>query len=160
VGVRHNMIVPYGAYPCADGEVIFAVQNESEWRRFCTQVLAMPALADDERFATNSDRLRNRTELELTIEKKLSKHPQAEVLSWLEQAELATGVVNAVPAVAAHPQLAARRRWVEVDSPVGKIPALLPPHNLQRVPPRMGAVPALGEHTNEILAELGLEESE
>ena len=43
VGVRHNMIVPYGAYPCADGEVIFAVQNDSEWRRFCAQVLAMPA---------------------------------------------------------------------------------------------------------------------
>jgi itaconate CoA-transferase len=160
VGVRHNMIVPYGAYPCADGEVIFAVQNDSEWRRFCAQVLAMPALADDERFVTNANRLQNRAELEVMIEKKLSKHSQVEVLSWLNQADIATGAVNAIPAVAAHPQLAARGRWVNVASPVGTIPALLPPHNLQHAPPRMGAVPALGEHTNEILAELGVKESE
>jgi itaconate CoA-transferase len=160
VGVRHNMIVPYGAYPCADGEVIFAVQNDSEWRRFCVQVLAMPALADDERFVTNANRLQNRAELEVMIENKLSKHSQVEVLSWLNQADIATGAVNAVPAVAAHPQLAARGRWVNVASPVGTIPALLPPHNLQHVPPRMGAVPALGEHTNEILAELGVKEFE
>ena len=158
MGVRHNMIVPYGAYACADGVVNFAVQNEREWRRFCDQVLAMPALAGDERFATNANRLQNRAELEALIEDRLGKHTRVEVLTRLDQAGIATGAVNDVPAVARHPQLAARRRWVNVASPGGTIPALLPPHNLLHAPPRMRAVPALGEHTQEVLAELGLKE--
>ncbi|MBZ5622755.1 MAG: CoA transferase [Acidobacteriia bacterium] len=159
-GVRHNMIVPYGVYACSDGPVIFSVQNEREWRRLCAGVLDMPALADDPGFATNAGRLQNRVELERLIEERLSRHTQAEALARLDQAGIPTGAVNDVPAVAAHPQLAARRRWAEVDSPGGVIPALLPPHNLQHAPPRMGAVPALGEHTREILAELGLAEVE
>ncbi|MBZ5522769.1 MAG: CoA transferase [Acidobacteriia bacterium] len=160
VGMRHNMIVPYGAYACADGAVMFAVQNEREWRKFCADVLAMPDLAGDPRFATNASRLQNRAEIEALIEARFSRHTRTEVLGWLEQASLPTGAVNDVPAVAAHPQLAARRRWVEVASPAGPIPALLPPHNLQHAPPRMGAVPALGEHTREILLELGIEGAE
>lgn len=158
VGVRHNMIVPYGAYACADGAVIFAIQNDREWRRFCDQVMKMPALAGDVRFWTNAARLQNRAELESVIENRLTSHTRAEVLKWLEQADIPTGTLNDVPAVCAHPQLAARSRWMSVDSPAGPIPALLPPHNLRNAPPRMGAVPALGEHTQEIRAELGLEE--
>ena len=139
VGIRHNMIVPYGAYACSDGAVIFAVQNDREWRRLCAQVLDLPDLADDARFCTNSDRLRNRVELERLIEQRFSLHTQSETLERLEQAGIPTGAVNDVPAVARHPQLAARGRWVDVDSPGGVIPALLPPHNLQGAPPRMGA---------------------
>lgn len=157
-GVRHNMIVPYGAYACSDGAVIFSVQNEREWRSLCTGVLGLPALAEDPRFATNAARLRNRVELESIIEEQLSYHTQTEMLARLEHAGVPTGAVNDVPAVARHPQLAARRRWVEVDSPGGVIPALLPPHNLHHAPPRMDAVPALGQHTQEILAELELME--
>ena len=154
VGVRHNMIVPYGAYACSDGAVIFAIQNQREWRSLCAEVLELPALADDPRFASNEDRLRNREELERLIEERLSLGTQAETLVRLDQAGIPTGAVNDVPAVARHPQLAARHRWVEVDSPGGVIPALLPPHNLEHVPPCMGAVPALGQHTQEILEEL------
>ena len=154
VGVRHNMIVPYGAYACSDGAVIFAIQNQREWRSLCAEVLELPALADDPRFASNEDRLRNREELERLIEERLRLRTQAEALVRLDEAGIPTGAVNDVPAVARHPQLAARHRWVEVDSPGGVIPALLPPHNLEHVPPCMGAVPALGQHTQEILEEL------
>jgi itaconate CoA-transferase len=156
VGIRHNMVAPYGAYRCADGLVNFAVQNDREWRRFCEQVLCMPAIADDPRFVSNEKRLNNRQGLESLIEDRFKSRTRAELLGALEAAGLATAAVNDVPAVAQHPQLAARRRWVNVDSPVGVIPALLPPHNLEHVAPAMGAVPALGQHTQEILTELGL----
>jgi itaconate CoA-transferase len=154
VGVRHNMIVPYGAYRCADGSVNFAVQNEREWLRFCYTVLQLPQLVKDERFATNAQRLHNRVELETLIEQHLTPLTLNEVITRLEEADIAYGAVNDMPAVANHPQLAARGRWVEVSSPNGMISALLPPRNLGSAPPRMGAVPALGEHTQQVLAEL------
>jgi len=158
VGVRHNMIVPYGAYACADGQVMFAIQNAAEWRRFCDGVMKQATLADDERFSTNAKRLTNREALETLIEDHFRRHTRAEVSDWLAAADIATGNVNDVPAVAEHPQLAARKRWTTARSPGGEIPALVPPHNLKSVQPHMGAVPALGEHTNQILAELGLPE--
>lgn len=157
MGVRHNMIVPYGAYACADGSVIFAIQSEREWRRFCDLVLGDAARADDERFATNAGRVRHRVALERLIEDRFGARSRADVLALLDEADIASGVVNDVAGVVAHPQLSARHRWVSVETEAGSIPALLPPHNLQGVEPRMGAVPALGEHTQEVLAELGLE---
>jgi crotonobetainyl-CoA:carnitine CoA-transferase CaiB-like acyl-CoA transferase len=158
-GLRHSSIVPYGAYACQDGSVNFAIQNQREWRRFCEQVIALPDVTDDERFATNADRFRNRAELESLIERVFSVLTKSEALARLERAEIASGAVNDVSAVVAHPQMAARERWVSADSPAGPIPALLPPHNLRNAPPMIGRVPALGEHTQEILAELGYTES-
>jgi itaconate CoA-transferase len=151
-GVRHNMIVPYGAYACADGDVMFAIQTDREWRRFCADVMCDPSLASDGRYATNAARVENRQPLEERIEAHFGQHPRAEVIAMLERADIPTGMVNDVPAVVDHPQLAARQRWTRVESPSGDIPALIPPHNLQHAPPRMGRVPALGEHTNEVLA--------
>jgi crotonobetainyl-CoA:carnitine CoA-transferase CaiB-like acyl-CoA transferase len=119
-------------------------------------VLELPGIAADERFATNAVRFRNRAELESLIEQQFSALSASEILARLDRAEIANGAVNDVAAVVRHPQLAARGRWVEVDSPIGSIPALVPPHNLLNSPPHMGAVPALGQHTQEILAELGL----
>lgn len=158
-GVRHNMIVPYGVYRCADGAVNFAIQNEREWRRFCEQVLDAADLAADPRFDANAVRLQNRAVLEAMIEECFGRHTRAEVLRRLDAAGIANGAVNDVPEVVAHPQLAARGRWVTVESPVGRIPALLPPHNLSGAPAVMGEVPALGQHTREILAELGIEDN-
>jgi crotonobetainyl-CoA:carnitine CoA-transferase CaiB-like acyl-CoA transferase len=154
VGVRHNMIVPYGAYACADGDVMFAIQTDREWRRFCADVMDDVALADDPRFVTNTDRLENRAALETMIETRFGTRARADVMSALERADLATGAVNDVPSVMKHAQLAARDRWVTVETPAGEIPALKPPHNLEHVAPHMGRVPALGEHTKEVLASL------
>jgi crotonobetainyl-CoA:carnitine CoA-transferase CaiB-like acyl-CoA transferase len=151
-GVRHNMIVPYGAYSCADGDVMFAIQTDREWRRFCSAVLESPALADDPRYSTNASRVEHRAELEATIEGAFRTRARGDVIALLEDADIATGAVNDVPAVAAHPQLAARKRWTHVESPGGEIPALLPPHNLRSAPARMGRVPSLGQHTGDVLA--------
>ena len=133
---------------------MFAVVNAAEWRRFCDGVMGTPALADDPRFSTNAQRLVNRDQLETLIQDRFRGHARPEVLGWLEAADIPTGSVNDLPAVAAHPQLAARGRWKMVQSPSGEIPALVPPHNLKSAPPRMGPVPSLGQHTNEVLAEL------
>jgi crotonobetainyl-CoA:carnitine CoA-transferase CaiB-like acyl-CoA transferase len=158
VGIRHNMIVPYGAYACADGAVNFAVQNEREWSRFCSTVLQLPQLAHDQRFATNAQRLQNRVELETLIEQQLAPFTVSQIIARLEAADIANAALNDMPAVANHAQLAARQRWVEVSSPNGPIPALLPPHNLANVPPYLDPIPALGEHTPQVLAELSEEQ--
>jgi crotonobetainyl-CoA:carnitine CoA-transferase CaiB-like acyl-CoA transferase len=151
-GARHNMIVPYGVYDCGDGAVNFSIQNEREWARFCKMVLREPELAAA--WATNAWRLEHRAEVEARIEACFRAHGLAEVLLRLDAAGIASGRVNDIPAVAAHPQLRARDRWSVADSPAGPIPALVPPHNLAGAPPVMGRVPALGEHTEEVLKEL------
>jgi crotonobetainyl-CoA:carnitine CoA-transferase CaiB-like acyl-CoA transferase len=156
VGVRHNMIVPYGAYACADGEIMFAIQTDREWRRLCADVLGNPALADDPRYSTNANRVANRGPLEALITGTFSTKTRAHVSAQLEAADIPMGAVNDVPSVRQHPQLNARGRWTNVASPGGDIPALLPPHNLHSVPHRMGAIPSLGQHTDEILAELNV----
>ena len=156
VGVRHNMIVPYGAYACADGDVMLAIQTDREWRRFCASVLHDAGLADDPRFVTNAARVANRVELEELIERIFRELSKDAVVRDLERADIPTAAVNDVPAVAAHPQLAARDRWARADTPNGEIPALLPPHNLAQCTPRMGRVPALGEHTDEVLRSVAL----
>lgn len=153
-GLRHNMVAPYGAYPCADGAVNFAIQNEREWQRFCETVLERPEVSADPRFSGNGNRLRHRDELEPLIEAGFAGLTRAEVATRLDEAGIASGAVNDVSEVARHPQLKARERWAKVDSPVGEIDALLPPHNLLHAPARMGAVPTLGQHTAEILSEL------
>ena len=155
VGVRHNMIVPYGAYACADGAVLFAIQTQREWQRFCAQVIESPSLETDPRFVTNGDRLANRGELEAMIEARFRTMARADVIERLERADIPTGAVNDVPDVVAHPQLASRERWRTVNVGGAGAPALVPPHNLQGASPRMDAVPALGEHTVEVLRELG-----
>jgi len=154
-GARHASIVPYGPFRVANGRtVVIAVQNEREWARFCTMVLEQPQLLDDARFAGNGQRLAHRAELEAIIEQRFASLAAPDLIARLEAAGIANGAVNDVPAVANHPQLAARGRWVEVASPAGAIAALTPPHNLLSVAPHMGAVPALGEHTQQVLAEL------
>jgi crotonobetainyl-CoA:carnitine CoA-transferase CaiB-like acyl-CoA transferase len=153
-GLRHNMIVPYGAYACADGQVLFAIQSDREFRRFCEGVLHEPALADDPTCATNAARLAHREALESRVESALHALGVREVVALLDAAGIANAVVNDVPAVAAHPQLAARHRWVTVPTGAGEIPALLPPHNIAGAESVMGRVPALGEHTTEVLDRL------
>lgn len=155
-GLRHNLIVPYGVYACADGAVNLAIQNDREWHRFCAAILDRPDLAADPRFATNAARVRHRQELEDLIERQFADLRAEALVALLDRVGIANGRVNDIPAVVAHPQLAARARWVEVESPIGRIPALLPPHNIQSTPATMGRVPSLGEDTRAVLDELGV----
>jgi crotonobetainyl-CoA:carnitine CoA-transferase CaiB-like acyl-CoA transferase len=153
-GVRHNMIVPYGAYACADGDIMFAVQTGREWRRFCAVVMGNERLAEDPHYMTNALRVEHRADLEAAIERRFAELTRADVSALLAQADIPMGDVNGIAAVAAHPQLQARDRWTTVDSPGGAIPALRPPHNLEGAAVRMGRVPALGEHTESVRADM------
>jgi itaconate CoA-transferase len=156
-GIRHNMIVPYGAYACADGSVMLAIQTDREWRRLCSQVLENGALAEDERFVTNAKRVENRIALESLMERRFGGMKRDDLVAALEAADIPTASLNDVPSVVEHPQLAARNRWATAETPNGEIPALIPPYNLSTVTPAMGRVPALGEHTNEVLRMLEIE---
>ncbi len=155
-GASHATIYPYGPFPAGDGKtVMLGLQNEREWALFCSKVLLAPELATDTRFASNSKRSAAREELRALIVDAFSRLSSAEVLSRLDAAQIANAKVNDMHDVWAHPQLQARNRWREIDSPAGKIPALLPPGSWEEQAPRMDAVPALGQHTDSILRALG-----
>ncbi len=157
-GLAHSVIAPYDAFPTADGEqVLLSVQNDREWRRLAEQVLGRPELAEDPDFATNAARTANRARTDAAVGRALAGLTGREALDGLEAAGIACARLNTVADVAAHPQLAARDRWREVESPVGPLRALLPPITLPgSEEARMGAVPALGEHTDALLRALGM----
>ncbi|WP_449336892.1 CaiB/BaiF CoA transferase family protein [Streptomyces griseus] len=157
-GLAHSVIAPYDAFPTADGEqVLLSVQNDREWRRLAEQVLGRPELAEDPDFATNAARTANRARTDAVVGRALAGLTGREALAALEAAGIACARLNTVADVAAHPQLAARERWREVESPVGPLRALLPPITLPgSEEARMGAVPALGEHTDALLRALGM----
>lgn len=154
-GASHAAIAPYGPFATGDGgAVILGVQNEREWQRFCDIVLQEPSLALDERFAGNAQRVANRGEMQQIIEAHFGQLTRAEVISRLEQAGIANAEMRSINEFLDHPQLKARQRWREVQSPAGLIPALLPPATISDVEPIFNPIPALGEHTESILTEL------
>lgn len=155
-GASHATIFPYGPFRAGDGNtVILGLQNEREWQSFCESVIRQPALAEDPRFSSNSRRVANRAELSALIEQAFAALSAREVLDRLDTARIANAQMNDMQAVWQHAQLAARQRWTTVGTPAGEIPALLPPGLSAADAPRMDPVPALGEHTDAILAELG-----
>ena len=155
-GASHATIYPYGPFPAGDGKtVMLGLQNEREWKAFCGQVLQQPALASEERYASNPKRVANRADLYETIVQAFATLTADEVVQRLEAAQIANAQVNTMAEVWAHPQLKARERWTEVATSVGTVPALLPPGSWSKGAPRMDAVPALGQHTDAILAGLG-----
>ena len=154
-GAAHATIAPYGPYATADGTVMLGVQNEREWQAFCSGVLGQPALAADPRFNSSAQRNTHRAELQTVIETVLTTLASAQVLARLDAAQIANASVNDMAGLWAHPQLAARERWRQVATPGGAIPALLPPGANSSFEPRMDAIPAVGEHTEAILRELG-----
>jgi itaconate CoA-transferase len=151
-GGRHASIVPYGAYACADGdEIMIAVQNEAEWQRLCRDVLDLPALAADPRYAGNSRRVSRRAEVEERLRAAVGTLTSAELLRRLEQARIAYGSLRPVGQVVRHPQL--EGRWTEISAGERAISVLAPPVQFSGFAPVLGPVPRLGEHTEAVLAE-------
>jgi itaconate CoA-transferase len=155
-GASHATIYPYGPFPTGDGgSVMLGLQNEREWLNFCDKVLLQPALARDPRFSGNAARVAERGALRQIIAEAFAPLTAPQVVERLEAAQIANARVNTMHDLWQHPQLKARQRWREVGSPAGPLPAMLPPGSWD-TGPRMDPVPALGEHTDAILAELGI----
>ena len=156
-GMRHPHFCPYGPFPAGDGRLFgFAVLSTDHWRALCLDVVDRPDLADDVRFGTNEARVEHRGVLEPLLEELFAVRPAREWLDLLEAARIPCGAVNEVPDVVEHPQLAHNRLVLEVDSPAGPIPVVGSPFLVDGERPSSGPVPALGEHTDEVLRELGL----
>jgi len=155
-GPYHATIVPYGPFRAADGHTVFlSVQNEREFASFCDRVLRKPSLKTDERFSSGPARYRNRDAFHVEVNTVFSTLDSAEIIERLEAAEIANARLNDMNEFWRHPQLEARGRWASVGSPGGALDMLKPPFNLSGFEPRLDAIPALGEHTAAILAELG-----
>jgi itaconate CoA-transferase len=159
-GASHATIYPYGPFDAGDGHaVMLGLQNEREWVAFCEQVLQRPELARDPAYASNSQRSANREALRGIILGVFATMTAEQVIARLDAAQIANAHLSTMHDLWRHPQLAARQRWAEVDSPVGSLPALLPPGVPEGVTPRMDAIPALGAHTDAILRELGYDDA-
>jgi crotonobetainyl-CoA:carnitine CoA-transferase CaiB-like acyl-CoA transferase len=154
----HATIYPYGPFDAGDGgTVMLGLQNEREWAQFCQHVLQQPALATDARFDSNASRNANRAELEKIILDSFAALTTAQVIERLDVAQIANARMNTMADLWAHPQLQARERWAMVGSPAGDLPALLPPGKQSAFDYRMDAIPKVGEHTEAILKELGVQ---
>ena len=156
-GARHASISPYGPYAAPDGGRVFiGLQNEREWAVLCERILHRPDLITDARFRSNPDRVAHDHELTAIIEAALLSVPPGELESRLDEAGIANARLRTPEEFAAHPQLEARDRWRDVDTPGGPLRALLPPVSVPGREAAMGPVPALGQHTAAVLAELGM----
>ncbi|KAJ5129135.1 uncharacterized protein N7515_005174 [Penicillium bovifimosum] len=161
-GASHAAIYPYGPFETGDGQsVMLGIQNEREWVNFCNDVLSRSELATDPRFSNNSQRSQNRDELKAIVHEVFSDFTAEETVARLDKASIANASVNDMKNLWGHAQLQARDRWTNIQTPIGAVPALLPPGSSKSVEKggygaQMGSVPAVGEHNEAILAELGL----
>ena len=156
MGLSHASICPYDAFPTRDGRVLIGVQNDRGWAALVRDVLGRPDLVHDERYSTNIARVARRAEVDSLIGALTRGYGSDELAGRLEEFGVPAARLNDVAGLIEHPQLAARDRWREVDTPGGRVRGLLPPMTFTDVELAMGAVPALGQHTEAILAELGL----
>jgi len=155
-GPDHATIVPYGRYQTGDGKsIMLGLQNEREWAVFCEKVLLQPDLAQDPRYSSNSKRAANRSEINALITEVFATLTTKQLIERLDASGIANARMNTPDEVWEHPQLKARDRWRRMDSPVGPLATLLPPVTMPDFEARIDAVPALGEHTEHILNELG-----
>ncbi|MBV9819836.1 MAG: CoA transferase [Solirubrobacterales bacterium] len=153
-GLSHAAIAPYGPFRARGGEeIVLAVQNDPEWRALCREVLEEPQTADDPRFVTNDDRVANRVAVDELLGESFARLTVDELLERLARARIAVGRLRTVEGFLEHPAIVERDRMTSVDSPVGEIQAVLPPIDWVGQDPQMRDVPALGAHTDAVLAE-------
>lgn len=157
MGLSHTSIAPYDAFPTRDGQVLIGVQNDSGWRTLVTEVLGVPELADDPRFATNVQRVRNRAECDALVGSRTAQFSTADLDARLAAAGIPAAQVKELDEVVQHPQLRARDRWRTIGTEHAPVEVLLPPATFTDVEARMGDVPALGQHTHALLVESGMD---
>ncbi len=156
LGMSSPAVAPYGAYSTADGQtVVLGTTNDREWQRLAREIIDRPDLAADDRFATNSRRVANRAVLDEAIQSWCSQHDLAHVQRTADEAGIGNARYNLPSEVLGHPQLSERDRWRTVDTSAGRIRAILPPPIIEGYEQPMNAVPALGQHTDAVLGELG-----
>ena len=157
LGMSSPAVAPYGAYRTADGQtVVLGTTNDAEWQRLSREILQRDDLADDGRFASNAGRVAHRDILDAAIGDWCARHDLEHVQKTADAAGIGNARYNVPSEVLVHPQLTARDRWRQVDTPVGPISALLPPPVVSGYQPAMGPVPGLGQHTDSVLTELGI----
>lgn len=152
-GAAHATIAPYGPFSARDGSVFLSIQNEREWQTFCRVVLGNEAFASDERFVNNTLRVANRQVLDAAINEVFGEVSADEILKRLDDAAIANARLRTLAEVAQHPQLAARERWIDVDTPKGAVRMQRPPLTSREQGLAVGAVPAVGQHTDAVRAE-------
>ncbi|MGV9408762.1 CaiB/BaiF CoA transferase family protein [Nocardia sp. NPDC003693] len=158
LGMSSPAVAPYGAYPTADGcTVVLGTTNDREWQRLARDLIGRPDLAANPVYASNAGRVRHRAELDAAIADWTEQHDISRVQAAADAAGIGNSRYNRPSEVIAHPHLSARERWRSVDSPAGPVTALLPPPIIDGWQPPMGAIPALGEHTDTVLAGLGFD---
>ncbi len=161
LGMSSPAVAPYGSFGTRDGQtVVLGTTNDREWQRLAREIIERPDLAEDPRFATNTDRCRHRDELNAAIESWCAQHDLDDIQRTADAAGIGNSRYNRPSEVIAHPHLKARDRWRQVDTPNGEIAALLPPPVISGVELGMGAVPGLGQHTDAVLGEFGYSAAE
>ena len=161
LGMSSPAVAPYGTYRTADDQmVVLGTTNDAEWQRFARDILQRSDLADDERFRANTGRVTHRAVLDEVVGTWCARHDLAHIQKTADAAGIGNARYNLPSEVLQHPQLAARDRWRHVDTPNGPVPTLLPPPVIAGYEPPMGAVPGLGQHTDSVLAGLGIDDDE
>lgn len=154
-GAQHASIAPYGPFSTRDGRVFFGVQNEREWHEFCARVLAKPEIADRPSFSSNNQRVAHREALHDIIDLVFGSLASREAIERLDSAGIANAQLRDMAGFSTHPQLEARQRFVDTDSPAGMLRSLLPPVTAKNMTVTMGRVPHLGEHSAAVIEEFG-----
>ncbi|MDI3312926.1 MAG: CaiB/BaiF CoA-transferase family protein [Mycobacterium sp.] len=159
MGLSHAAIAPYNAYPTADGQILIGVQNDRGWQALVRDVFDRPDLADCPDFATNVQRVAHREECDRVVAGETRRFGTVELDARLAAAGVPAAQITDMAGLVRHQQLAARDRWRRVDTPAGPVDAVLPPVSFRDVEAVMGPVPALGAHTEAVLAELGVDQA-